>query len=119
MTLDLLLVLLLQILLLLTLLLTTLLPQLVLLTLMLQLVLLTLMLQLVLQSKFKKYFLRDLRQKLIQLNQLAQFHHLHAPQDIIQTLMEIVSQMSALQKSSIMDNNFAKLVIFQMDKVDV
>jgi hypothetical protein len=60
-----------------------------------------------------------LLQMLLPLNQLAQFHHLHAPQDIIQTLMEIVSQMSAFQKSSIMDNNFAKLVIFQMDKVDV
>jgi hypothetical protein len=80
--------------------------------------LLTLMLQLVLQPKFLKNKL-ILLQKLIPLNQLAQFHHLHAPQDIIQTLMEIVSQMSALQKSSIMDNNFAKLVIFQMDKVDV
>jgi hypothetical protein len=60
-----------------------------------------------------------LLQMLLPLNQLAQFHHLHASQDIIQTLMEIVSQMSALQKSSIMDNNFAKLVLFQMDKVDV
>ena len=108
MTLDLLLVLLLQILLLLTLLLT----------LMLQLVLLTLMLQLVLQPKFLKNKL-ILLQKLIPLNQLAQFHHLHAPQDIIQTLMEIVSQMSVLQKSSLMEKKLAKLVIFQMDKADV
>jgi hypothetical protein len=60
-----------------------------------------------------------LLQMLLPLNQLAQFHHLHAPQDIIQTLMEIVSQMSVFQKSSIMEKNFAKLVILQMDKVDV
>jgi hypothetical protein len=57
--------------------------------------------------------------ELLTLNQLAQFHLLHALQVITQTLMEIVFQMSAFQQSYLMENKLANLVLFQMETVDV
>ena len=50
------------------------------------------------------------------LNQLAQFHLLHALKIIILTIMEIVFQMSALH---LILKKLVQMVLLQMETVDV